>query len=76
MKLYLGSYFAFFTPDRRHWVELDLPHPARLADVLSELGVPAAEVHLVVVNDQAGESTDLLVSNGDIVRLFPPAGGG
>ena len=76
MKLYLGSYFAFFTPDSRHWVELEIPYPTRLTDILSELGVPAAEVHLVVVNDQALETTDTLVSNHDTVRLYPPTNGG
>jgi sulfur carrier protein ThiS len=76
MKLYLGSYFAFFTPDHRHWVEVEIPHPTQLTDILSELGVPAAEVHLVVVNDQALETTDTLVSNADTVRLYPPTNGG
>lgn len=76
MRLYLGSYFAFFTPDRRPWIELEVPSPVPLAEVLAGLGVPAAEVHLVVVNDEAMETTDLLVSNGDVVRLFPPVGGG
>jgi sulfur carrier protein ThiS len=76
MKLYLGSYFAFFTPGHEHWVEVEIPHATRLTDILSELGIPAAEVHLVVVNDQALESTDMLVKNNDTVRLFPPVGGG
>ena len=76
MKLYLGSYFSFFTPDHHHWVEVEIPHPTRLTDILSELGVPAAEVHLVVVNDQALETTDTLISNDDTVRLYPPTNGG
>jgi sulfur carrier protein ThiS len=76
MKLYLGSYFAFFTPDHHHWVELEIPHPTQLKDILSELGVPAAEVYLVVVNDQALETTDTLVSNDNTVRLYPPTNGG
>jgi sulfur carrier protein ThiS len=76
MKLYLGSYFAFFTPDHRHWVEVEIPHPTRLTDILSEISVPAAEVHLVVVNDQALETTNTLVSNDDTVRLYPAIGGG
>jgi sulfur carrier protein ThiS len=76
MKLYLGSYFAFFTPDHHHWVELEIPHPTQLTDILSELGVPAAEVYLVVVNDQALETTDTLVSNDNTVRLYPPTNGG
>ncbi len=76
MKLYLGSYFAFFTPNRRHWIDVEISDPTWLTDILSELGIPAAEVHLVVVNDQASESTDVIISNKDTVRLFPPVGGG
>lgn len=76
MKLYLGSYFAFFMPERRYWVEVEIPHATRLTDILTELGVPAAEIHLVVVNDQAMETTDTLVKNDDTVRLFPPINGG
>lgn len=76
MKLYLGSYFAFFTTEREHWVEVDLLNPTPLKQVLSELGVPVGEVHLVVLNDEVLESPDTLVSKDDIVRLYPAVGGG
>ena len=76
MKLYLGSYFAFFTSGREHWVEVDIPNPTPLTEILSALGVPAGEVHLVVVNDELLESTDTLISDGDVVRLYPAIGGG
>ncbi len=76
MKLYLGNYFTFFTRDRSHWMEMELPHPTRLTDILTELGIPAAEVYLVVINDQILESTDAFVTNEDTVRLYPPVNGG
>jgi len=76
MKLYTGSYFAFFTSNRSHWVEMELHQPVRLTDILSELGIPAGEVHLVVLNDELLESPDTLVSNDDIVRLYPAINGG
>jgi len=76
MKLYLGNYFTFFTPDHSHWIEMELPCPTRLADVLAEIGVPAAEVYLAVINDRVLESTDELIANEDIVRLYPPVNGG
>lgn len=76
MKLYLGSYFAFFTSDREHWVEIEVSKSTRLADIISELGVPLAEIYLVVVNDQLVESLNTIVSNNDVVRLYPAIGGG
>jgi sulfur carrier protein ThiS len=76
MKLYTGSYFAFFTSNRNHWVDIELHQPTRLTDILSELGIPAGEVHLVVLNGELLESTDTLVSNDDIVRLYPAINGG
>lgn len=62
--------------EKRHWVKVDLDQPTRLRDILSRLGIPEAEVHLIVVNDHLSETTDLLVSNDDIVRLYPPVNGG
>ena len=76
MKLYLGSYFAFFTADRAHWVKIDIPNPTPLNSILSELGIPLGEVHLVVVNDELLESTDTLIFDSDTVKLFPAVGGG
>ena len=76
MKLYTGSYFAFFTSNRSHWVEMELRQPTRLTDILSELGIPSGEVHLVVLNDELLESTDTLISDEDTVRLYPAVGGG
>lgn len=76
MKLYLGSYFAFFTPSCEHWVETELLDPAPLATILSELGIPIGEVHFIVLNDKLLESLDVLVSNDDTVRLYPAIGGG
>ena len=55
---------------------MELPHPTRLTDILTELGIPAAEVHLAVINDQVLESTDTFVANEDTVRLYPPVNGG
>ena len=76
MKLYLGSYFAFFTSGREHWVEVEISNPTPLTEILSALGIPAGEVHLVVVNGELEESTDTVISDGDIVRLYPALGGG
>lgn len=76
MKLYLGSYFAFYTSSRNHWVDMELSKPTRLVDIVSKIGIPIAEIYLVVVNDQLMESPNTVLSNDDIVRLYPAIGGG
>jgi sulfur carrier protein ThiS len=76
MKLYIGSYFAFYTSDSNYWVEIELRQPTRLSNIVTELGIPLAEIYLVVINDQLAESSNIIVSNGDIVKLYPAIGGG
>jgi sulfur carrier protein ThiS len=76
MKLYIGSYFTFFTSENIHWVEIELQEPTRLTDILSELGIPAGEVHLVVLNDELVESPEIQITNDDVVRLYPAVNGG
>lgn len=76
MKLYLGGYFAFFTASPQHWVDLELTGPARLADVLVNLGVPLAEVHLVVVNGCLVALDEAVVMAQDEVRIYPAVDGG
>lgn len=76
MKLYIGSYFAFYISDSNHWVEIELDKPTRLADIVTVLGIPLAEIYLVVLNDRLVESPNTIVSNDDIVRLYPAIGGG
>ena len=80
MRLYLGGYFTFYVPSvqktRNPWIEVDLPEPAALTQVLERLGIPPAEVHLAAINGQAVDPTEAMVNPGDEVRLYPPIGGG
>lgn len=80
MRLYLGGFFAFYIPSgskkRQPWMEVDLSGPTALAEVLVELGIPPAEVNLVVINGQSVEPAGAIINPGDEVRLYPPIGGG
>jgi sulfur carrier protein ThiS len=80
MRLYLGGFFTFYVPDAqkhdRHWIEVELSEPAPLPEVLERLGIPPAEVHLVVVNGLAVDPAEAVVHPQDEVRLYPPIGGG
>jgi sulfur carrier protein ThiS len=76
MKLYAGGLLDFYLPGRRSQIVLELKESARLGEVLTGLGVPLAEVHLVVVNGQLVELTETIVSDGDEVKIYPAVNGG
>jgi sulfur carrier protein ThiS len=76
MKLYLGGFFSFYHPLRQQWMEVVLPSPRLLREVLEQNGIPPAEVHLAVVNLELVDLDSAIVTNEDEVRLYPPIGGG
>lgn len=80
MRLYLGGFFTFYVPaarkQRSNWIDVELSGAERLPEVLVRLGIPPAEVHLVVINGLAVDPAEAIVNPGDEVRLYPPIGGG
>jgi sulfur carrier protein ThiS len=76
MKLFLGGQFSLYIPGHPPSVDVDLAEPSPLSEVLARLGIPVADIHLVVVNGQLVEMEEALVSNQDEVKIFPPVGGG
>lgn len=76
MKLYAGGHLDFYLPDRRSRIELELKEPTRLSELLAGLGIPLAEVHLVVVNGQLVDLDETLVSGWDEVKVYPAVNGG
>lgn len=76
MRLHLGGHLNWYAANKRTWLDLTLTEPTRLTVCLAELGVPAGEVAIVVVNQQAVTEADPLLADGDVVELFPPLGGG
>ena len=76
MKLYAGGLLDFYLPDHRNRVEVELKQPTRLSDILTELGIPPAEVNLVVVNGELVELDETFVSDQDEVKVYPPVNGG
>lgn len=63
-------------PGRRNRMELELKESTRLSEVLAGLGIPPAEVYLVVVNGRLIELQDAVVSNQDEVKIYPAVNGG
>jgi sulfur carrier protein ThiS len=76
MKLYAGGYLDSYLPHRRSKIKIELGQPTNLAEVLTRLGIPAAEVLLVVINGQLVELQDAVVSDQDDVKLYPAVSGG
>jgi sulfur carrier protein ThiS len=76
MKLYAGGHLDFYLPQRRSRMELELKEPTRLSELLAGLGIPLAEVHLVVVNGQLADLQEVIVFGQDEVKLYPAVNGG
>jgi len=56
-------------------VQVDLPDEATARDAAIALNVPTDMIHAVFVNDKQSK-LDTALSEGDVVRLFPPVAGG
>ena len=76
MKLYAGGNLDFYLPRHRCRVEIELKEPTRLSEVLAGLGIPLAEVHLVIVNGQLVDLQEAVVSDQDEVKFYPAVNGG
>lgn len=76
MRLYLGGYLDFYHPHRRNQLDVTLGQGTPLREVLTELGIPLGDVHLVVINDEIADLLESHVSEQDEVKLFSAVGGG
>lgn len=76
MRLYLGGHLDFYNPQAGGWLEIGLNHPTTLYDVLNQLGIPASEVQLVILNGELADLETTIVSNQDEVKLYSAVGGG
>lgn len=76
MKLTAGGYLTFYLPEKQPDLMLDVATPTPLRSLLSELGIPPEEVHLVIVNEKIMSLDEAVVDNLDIVKIFSPIDGG
>jgi molybdopterin converting factor small subunit len=58
-----------------HSFEFDLQKGASVAKLAADLGIDAGSYSAVAVNGEAAEE-DIVLQEGDEVRLFPPSAGG
>jgi sulfur carrier protein ThiS len=76
VRVHLGGHLSWYEPQRRSWLEVDLPEAATLAEVINRLGVPREEIAVGVVNGRVVDLDATLISATDQVELYPPVGGG
>jgi sulfur carrier protein ThiS len=76
MKLNLGGQLSFYLLGHPRQLEVQLDGPTWLSDVLTNLGIPFAEIYLVAVNSEMVDPHNTLVSQEDEVKLYPPVDGG
>ncbi len=76
MYVHLGGHLSWYDAERRSRVELAVPERVALAAVVERLGLPAAEIAIMVVNEEVAPSLDTEVGEGDRVEFYPPVGGG
>ena len=76
MRLHLAGHLAWYDPQKRSRVEIAVPQPTWLTDLLRDLGIPIAEIAVTAVNGVAVDLPTARVSDTDRVELFPPVGGG
>lgn len=76
MKLVSGGYLAFYMPQRKNSVEIELRAPTPLKTILDNLQIPLAEVNLVALNGNQVDLEDAIISNTDVVHVVSSVDGG
>ena len=76
MKIHLGGHLNWYDPEKRAWREQRQAEPVTLLALVQRLGLPPAEIALVVVNGQEAAVETTVVGDEDKVEFYPPLGGG
>jgi sulfur carrier protein ThiS len=76
MRLHLGGHLNYFDAQQRADFEVEVVGKQCLADLLTNLKIPAGEIFLVSINGEVIALDDAWVLPDDYVQLFPPMGGG
>lgn len=67
--------FATLQRDRFESRDFDVPEGSTVRDVIRSIGIPAEQVTLIFINNRHS-TLEALLSDGDVLALFPPIGGG
>ena len=74
VKLY-ATLRRYYPQVPRDGLPLEVPPGTTIADVLPRLGLPDAVPLVAMVNEKV-EHLDYVLSEGDVLSLFPPVAGG
>jgi sulfur-carrier protein len=67
--------FAYFRSGREKKQFMELQEGAIAREVLNKLDIVEKEVSIFLINGRDGNA-DRVLSEGDVLALFPPVGGG
>lgn len=67
--------FAYFRTNRQKKQILTLKEGATIQDVINLLGIDQEDISILLLNGRDG-SADRKLSDGDVIAMFPPVGGG
>lgn len=67
--------FATFREGREKKYFLEVNEEAKIVDILKKLNIDEEEVSIMLLNGIDGMG-DRILSEGDVLALFPPVGGG
>jgi sulfur carrier protein ThiS len=77
LQVFLNATLRGYVPgyDPYQGLSLDIPSGTPVARIISHLGLPAAEVTLIMVNGRRRDA-DFPLEGDERLGLFPPIGGG
>jgi molybdopterin converting factor small subunit len=67
--------FATFRQGRQKIMDMELPGGTTPQDIINHLRIDKSEVAILLINGRDGHF-DRNLTEGDLVALFPPVGGG
>lgn len=76
MELQTGGYLSFYMPDKQSSLALRLTQPRALHVLLTDVGIPLNEVHLVILNGEIVDLDKAIVTDQDQVKVYSPIDGG
>lgn len=76
MKVHLSGHLSWYHPQKSAWFEMQPTPHTRPVDLLEQLGVPLAEVAVILVNGKPVDTAGQFLNDGDTVEVFPPVSGG
>jgi sulfur carrier protein ThiS len=76
VEIHLGGHLAFYAPQKKSRLSMQIDQTTRLDAILRKLGLPQGEVALAAVNGEMVDPASAMIEPGDKIELVSPMGGG